>query len=234
MVLLAVASVAAVLQRRLRGFPLVWAGLLLPPLIYLAVSMTSALNIGMRHILPVYPFVYVAAAGLLAQLSVRRWARHAMLALGVLQAAECAVIAPHYLAFFNALAGGPRNGPRYLADSNIDWGQDLKNLVDWLHAHGAADAWCSYFGSAPMEYYGLRYHDLPAAGDRDAWNRIDGFVAVSATVLAGVYTPPEDTARLRAMEPAARVGWSIFVYDWRKPHAGGEHRGETTRPARTR
>jgi len=108
-------------RARWRAIPPIWAGLLFPPLFYFAFSMTSAINIGMRHILMVYPFLYVACAAMLARFGARRAARYAMVALGALQIAECASIAPDYLAFFNALSGGPAQGPRYLVDSNIDW-----------------------------------------------------------------------------------------------------------------
>ena len=142
---------------RCRAIRPMCAGLLFPPLFYFGVSMTSGINLGMRHILPVYPFLYVGAAALMARFTggrhgawggrAARLAPIAMAALGLLQAAECARIAPDYLAYFNPLAGGPGNGPHYLVDSNIDWGQDVKKLVKWLDAHGTRRARVYYFGT---------------------------------------------------------------------------------------
>jgi hypothetical protein len=196
------------------------AGLLVPPLLYFAVSCAAAINIGVRHILPVYPFLYVATAALLSRLAARRTARVAMLALGALQIAECASISPDYLAFFNAFTGGPANGPNYLVDSNIDWGQDVKKLARWLEAHGTRRVAISYFGNAQLPYYGLDAVGLPDPRDRRAWEAIDGFAAASVTTLEGVYVPPENLAPLRALQPVAKVGWSIYVYDFRRPKPG--------------
>jgi hypothetical protein len=201
---------------RFRSVPIVWAALLFPPAFYFLFSMTSGINIGMRHILPVYPFLYVAAAALLAGWHARRFARYAMLGLGALQIAECASITPDYLAFFNALSGGPGNGPRYLVDSNIDWGQDVKKLVRWLDAHGTRKVSICYFGNAQLRYYGVDEGNLPAAFDQQGWNALDGFVVANVTPLNGAYVPLIDLAPLRLRDPIAKVGWSMYVYDFRK------------------
>jgi 4-amino-4-deoxy-L-arabinose transferase-like glycosyltransferase len=190
-----------------------------PPLVYFAISMTSGIDIGVRHILPVYPFLYVAAAAFLSRVPWKRAARYAMLVLAGLQIAECASISPHYLAFFNTLAGGPGKGPQYLVDSNIDWGQDIKKLARWLEAHGTNRAWIADFGSTPLSYYGIKPEFFPAPSDQKGWDAIDGFAAAEVTRLYGPYDPPEAFARLRAREPIAKIGWSIYVYDLRKGHA---------------
>jgi hypothetical protein len=192
----------------------VWCALLIPPTIYFLISMTSAINIGMRHILPVYPFLYLAVAVLLTQAGIRSYARTAMLLLAALEIGECAWIAPNYLAFFNALSGGPGNGPRYLVDSNIDWGQDVKKLKTWLAAHGTDTARIWYFGNAPMDYYGIRAEAFPDPLDEKGWNAIRGYAVASVTVLDGVYVPLNLVASLRLREPVAKVGWSLYVYDF--------------------
>jgi hypothetical protein len=196
------------------GWKLGWRmfALLFPPLLYFVISMTSGINIGARHILPVYPFLYVAAAAVLAHLRLP----YIMLALGLVQIGECALIAPDYLAYFNALAGGPGNGPHYLVDSNIDWGQDVKKLAKWLDAHGTRKAYVSYFGNAPLQYYGVDEIGLPPARDQQGWDAIDGYAVASVTPLEGVYVPLEDLAPLRMRRPIAKVGWSMYVYDFRK------------------
>ncbi|MBV8905003.1 MAG: hypothetical protein JOZ22_15340, partial [Acidobacteriia bacterium] len=198
-----------------------WYGLLIPPLVYFALSMTSGIDIGVRHILPIYPFLYLAVAVLLSraiqgQASGKRWARLAMLGLACLQIAECAWIAPDYLAFFNALVGGPGNGPRYLVDSNIDWGQDVKKLKKWLKAHGTNTARVWYFGNAQMDYYGIYAAAFPDPLDQKGWDAINGYGVASVTVLEGVYVPLNTVAPLRLKEPMAKVGWSMYVYDLRK------------------
>jgi len=193
-----------------------WWALLVPPIIYFLISMTSAINIGMRHILPVYPFLYVAAAALLAEVLPARAARYAMLALAALQIGECASIAPDYLAFFNGLSGGPGNGPHYLVDSNIDWGQDVKKLARWLQAHGTRSAFIAYFGNAQLPLYGLETKSFPNPLDEHGWDALDGYAVAGVTPLNGVYVPLDSLARLRLRQPIAKIGWSMYVYDFRK------------------
>jgi hypothetical protein len=215
--LLLLAAGLAALWRR--SAPFLWLGVLVPPAIYFVFSMTSAINIGMRHILPVYPFLYLAVAVLLTRANAARWARYAAVSLAALQIAECASIFPDYLAFFNAISGGPGNGPHYLVDSNIDWGQDIKKLRNWLRAHGTDTARIWYFGNAQMYYYGIRADPFPDPLDEKGWNALDGYAVSSVTVLQGVYVPLNQVARLRLRDPIAKVGWSMYVYDFRKKAA---------------
>jgi hypothetical protein len=195
-------------------------GLALPPLLYFAFSMTSGINIGMRHILPVYPFLYVGAAAWCATHANWRPGVYLLAGLVALQMAECARITPDYLAFFNELAGGPGHGPEYLVDSNIDWGQDVKKLGLWLDAHaGNRRARVYYFGNAQMRYYGIDEMGYPGPLDQKGWDEIDEYCVANVTPLQGVYVPLADLAPLRLREPVAKIGWSMYVYDLRKPKA---------------
>jgi len=227
--------------QRLREAPFLWYGLSVPPMLFFGACVASTINIGIRYILPVYLFLYVAASVALVNLP-WRFARVLLAALLVIQAAECLSIYPHYLAFFNVLAGGPANGPRYLVDSNIDWGQDVKKLARWLKSRGTDRVYLRYFGSDRMWNEGLKTATVPGTEERAARENVDGFVAVSVTNLMGVDIrgtylsidtpvevrvsqlmgdqPPEhEYAWLRQMTPVAKVGYSIYVYDLRKPHS---------------
>ena len=200
---------------RLRNLPIVWYGLVATPVWFLGAAMTSHVNIGIRHILLIYPFLYILTA--LALLHSRLRLAPAVLGLLIaIQAAECASIYPDYLAFFNILAGGPGNGPHYLADSNIDWGQDAHKLAQWLRARGTNHVYFAYFGSDKMSNEHLDVVEVPHTNDLAGRAAIDGFVAVSATRLVGLYWPPEETAWLREQQPVAKVGYSIYVYDMRQ------------------
>jgi hypothetical protein len=195
-------------------------GLAVPPVLYFVFSMTSGINIGMRHILPVYPFLYVGVAGWLATRANRRRGAYVLAALAALQIGECARITPDYLAFFNELAGGPGRGPEYLVDSNIDWGQDVKKLGLWLDAHaGSRRARVYYFGNAQMRYYKIDEMGYPGPLDQKGWDAIDEYCVANVTPLEGVYVPLNDLARLRLRQPVAKIGWSMYVYDLRKPKA---------------
>lgn len=129
--------------------------------VYGTASLTSHLNIGQRHILPLYPVLFIAAGSLVA-FAPRRAGWFVMAALGTVAAYESATIRPHYLAFFNRLAGGPDAGWRLLGDSSLDWGQNLPRLARWLAEHEAPgrSVYLSYFGADDPFYQGLRVTEL--------------------------------------------------------------------------
>jgi hypothetical protein len=189
--------------------------LLVPVIIYFAASMASGINIGLRHLLPVYPFLFLLIGAALTAWTGRLGRIFPLLIPAALMAESMAVY-PHYLAFFNTVAGGPGAGPRYAVDSNIDWGQDVKKLKHWMDARGIRQICFCYFGKALPEYYGVHYADLPQADERANWDDLDCVGAVSVTPLVGVYAPRERFERLRRMQPVAKIGYSIYVYDLRK------------------
>lgn len=198
--------------------------LFVPIAIYLAAAMNNPFQVGIRHILPVYPFLLViTAAGVrtLVQTRLGRFVLAAPVAICVLALAS---VYPHTLTFFNLLVGGPSRGSEYLADSNIDWGQGLKSLKSWMTRRDVQRVHLAYFGSADPEYYGIDYAGLPAAtpGFRlpeapERWSRptLPGYVAISATVLSGVYLDPQWRlfySGLRRRTPTDVIANSIFVY----------------------
>jgi 4-amino-4-deoxy-L-arabinose transferase-like glycosyltransferase len=111
--------------------------LVLPPAIYFLVAITSNMNIGARHLLPIYPFLYVLGAGAAAKVLIidRRWLI-AVIALVVWQAADAITIYPAYMAFGNGLWGGPARVHLYLSDANVDWGQQLNDVRAYLASRG--------------------------------------------------------------------------------------------------
>jgi hypothetical protein len=129
-------------------------------------------------------------------------------------------VAPDYLAYFNEPAGGPARGLRWLADSNLDWGQALRRLPGWLAERGIREVNLCYFGTADPEAYGLAYVALPGGttyGRPPAPPRLPGHVAISATHLVGVHHPPELRAWYRELLARGRligvVGHAIHVYE---------------------
>lgn len=203
----------------------------LPAGLYLAVAMSSPLNIGLRHILPMYPFLLliVAAAGRELIASRRRMARVVLGAAAVFWLVEFGSVYPNTLTFFNQLVGGPRNGFRYLADSNLGWGQHLKPLKRWMNRNGVSHINLAYFGQADPNYYGITCTHLPGAPrfaeQLVAKPRLPGYVAISSTVLSGVYLQPRWRLFYKPfhdLQPVAVVGNSIRVYwvnEW--PTAAG-------------
>ena len=210
-------ALALALRRGLRRFDAcVW----LPVAAYAGMMMAQRLNLGHRYLLPIYPFLFVAAGGFAAWAREsaaprgRRWLLGLLLAwytVGTLH------VHPHYLAYFNELAGGPRNGYKRLVDSSLDWGQDLPGLKAWQDRHGVATLKLSYFGIADPEYYGVHCERLPGfpPPSQVATEVNPGdVVAVSATNLQSVRLDQGRRLmrRLRETEPVDQVGYSILIY----------------------
>jgi hypothetical protein len=202
---------------RLRKANFAWLAMAIPAATFFALSMMNAVNLGVRHILPVYPLLCVLAAALVMRLP--RGPMVAAVCVAAL-AFESAWIYPNYLAFFNAVAGGPKAGPRYLLDSNLDWGQDVKKLRTWMHGHGIDSVCMFYFGTTGVEFYGVPTKYLPRTWETAGREQMDCVAAISVTNLYDLYVPRGSYAWLREKQPDARIGWSIYVYDLRKRAAG--------------
>lgn len=215
-------------RRKLAGRWLTLAALLIPPLGYFAFALTTDINLGYRHLLPLLPFLAVFIAAVLAWLAdsfprQQRLGQLAVVGLLVWLGGSTVWLAPHYLAFFNALAGGPNGGWRYLVDSNIDWGQDLGGLKEWLDENGVEQVWLSYFGEGRPDYYGINYVGLdsfpprlmnPQARPFYPHDPAPGLYAISATNLQGVHFANHDQfAWFRDKEPLDKIGYSIFIYE---------------------
>lgn len=192
--------------------------LLFPSLGFFAIAMTNEINIGYRHILVVIPFLAIGIGRTMAH-GWRRWLALIGITISLLQTS---FIAPHFLAYFNPLAGGPEGGWRYLVDSNLDWGQSLHLLGDWMRQNGVARVYLSYFGEARPESADIAYIGLPSFPPRlmhpgtPTWAKdrpMAGYYAISATNLQGVLFDDHDLfAYFRTQSPIAKLGYSLFLY----------------------
>lgn len=178
---------------------------------YFAWCMTSRINLGIRHLLPFFPLFYVLLAAAAVRLGRMRLATVAV----AFAAAESLFAYPHYLAFFNTLSGGPGRGADYLLDSNLDWGQDVKHLKRYVESRGNPPLCLEYFGTANLRYYGVNAAGVPRA-DPSEIAQVDCVLAISVTLLKGLYVDPGSYVWLHDKTPVAKVGWSIWVYDLRK------------------
>lgn len=180
------------------------AGVLLP-------AMYSNISIGVRHILPIYiAFSIVAAVGLVRMLELgatRKWIPAASGVLLVWLAASSVLSHPDYLPYFNELAGGEPE--KILADSDLDWGQDLKRLSARLHEVGATSvAFESYIvGDWEGE------HGFPPIKKTDQLHPIVGWNAVSM----GVLKQTRMVLWAENIKPRERVGKSIFLWYFPPP-----------------
>jgi hypothetical protein len=243
LVLLIVAAATWLRRRQSAWIDAAW--LLLIPLVYFINAMLSTIDIGYRHLLPILPFIFVFIAvqvtSCRSQVSrATSWShtlRFTFYALLAWYAISAALIFPHYQAYFNELAGGTDNGWRYLADSNTDWGQALKELAAYQNANGIEQVKLSMFTFIDPAWYGVRYEPLtPMRGNTAAvfssrFNPPPGDYVISATTLDGIpLADPEMFDWFRQREPDARIGHVMFLYRV-KPSATRTWVAQCTTPA---
>jgi hypothetical protein len=190
-------------------------------LVYWAVSIESHLNIGHRHLVPTYPVLFILT-GALGRWLARPLGWRAVLVAGLLlwHVGESVAIAPHYLAYFNELAGGPSRGQEHLVDSSLDWGQDLPGLKAWLDANArpGEDIYLAYFGTGEPHYYHLPVKRLAYINgfheDEPYFPLGAGLYCVGATMLQQVYSTvrgpwtveyEKEYQFLRGLEPLFRA-----------------------------
>ena len=210
--------------------------------LYWASSITSPLNIGVLHILPTFPFVY-----LLTSRQITKWltisapkllngfvdklkffgktlisysGRYAFVLILILwQFVSVISIYPYYLSYFNELVGGPKNAYKYVVDSNLDWGQDFKRLVNYANENKIDKIYVDYFGGTVGEYY-LGEKLIPWSGEKDYKLLPPGsYLAVSATFreqcfgkAVNNFKPLNCYQWLKNYQPVTTIGYSIFVY----------------------
>jgi len=187
-----------------------------PVMLLLVLSFMNRLNVGVRYLLPAYPFLCFFIARL--YWSCKGWRRaHLVLPLlFVLHSFSVLRISPHYISYFNELSGGAANGYRKLIDSNIDWGQDLPSLKKFMTEHGVDKIQLAYFGHALPEFYGISYEPLSLPAKT-------GYAAISVTLLQGqpyllTYPDPPQNAEagqfsaMGKLQPVGRAGYSILIY----------------------
>lgn len=160
LLLLAIALAAAHLWRKEHARELLF--LLLPSALYFATAIGSKLNIGHRHILPVYPFLIVLAAGGAAILMrrTRAWAT-VVIVLLALHVASSLHAYPAYLPYSNEVWGGPSRTWTVLSDANVGWESGLKPLQQYIRQRGIKTCWLSYDGPADVSYFNLPCKPLP-------------------------------------------------------------------------
>jgi 4-amino-4-deoxy-L-arabinose transferase-like glycosyltransferase len=225
---LATLVIALAMIRRGRRFDR-WTAccLAIPFAIYGASALTTNLNLGLRHIIPIIPIMCIWAGATLANARAMfpRFVPMATAILGIGLLIETLAAAPNYIAFFNVAAGGPRGGIELLGDSNLDWGQDLTLLRAWQRANPDADLILDYFGGGDPSYYVKHtllidpaktdVAPLPAAIGRDESGRRK-VLAISASKLQVIY-PPHSLIPfyeyVQKHEPLAVLGGTIYLYE---------------------
>jgi Dolichyl-phosphate-mannose-protein mannosyltransferase len=150
--------------------------LALPAIVYLAIAVTGPLNLGVRHILPLFPFIFALAGAAMAYLA--RLRRGWAWVIGVLllaHAVESLSVFPNYLPFGNQLWGGSSNTYRYFTDSAVDWGQQLVEVKEWTDRNKVKECAFAYYAAPyilPSDY-GIPCRLLPTPDTNWAGMQID-------------------------------------------------------------
>ena len=217
------AACGAAAFRRVRPDPVLLT-LVLPPAYLFLTGMATSYNIGIRHMLPVYPLLLAAAVLVLFRALPARAAAAVLLAGAVLQLGETLRVHPHELSFFNEAAGGPANGAAWLNDSNLDWGQDLGRLARRLRERGDEErATIAYFGGGDVPYYAPGATVFVPAGTpvRPGLWAVSSFLMCCGPEATAFHGDPAGAAGLFRLRQAVstrgmavdRVGYSIVLYD---------------------
>jgi hypothetical protein len=191
-----------------------------PALLFFVATSTMATNQGHRYILPCYPLLFVLAGVLPAFLAPRLRRSGLLLALlAGAQAVEAVAHQPDHLAYFNVFAGGARNAPFWLDDSNVDWGQELGRLPGWLDEHGIDHVRAIFMGRAAPGYYRISWEPVPVTDLSDGPR--PGAYVVSAHMLVRMMRSAEKEGWkcdwLRRYEPVDILGGSLFLYVFPEP-----------------
>ena len=191
--------------------------ILMPAGLYALAVCLLASNYGVRYLIPMTAFLLVLAG------AAHRWfvstptRRLAAAGLALWLVVSLGRAAPHFIAYFNELIGGPADAAQVIHDSNVDWGQDLKRLARYQQKNGIPELILFYWGGAQPDHYGVRFRPLTfenARADRPP----DGTYAISvnhlvdmkrSVVLGGVHPNLDWLGRFR---PSDRVGYSIYIY----------------------
>jgi hypothetical protein len=226
-------AIRRIKRGRLRDVDRQWTALCIaiPVLIFLASAMSSSVNIGIRHILAIYPFIFVATGCTLASMwkSQKTKSRYAIIGLGILLGIESLSVYPDFIPYFNVIAANTSGGKiSLLGDSNLDWGQDLPLLVQWQHEHPDKNLYLSYFGYADPVFYGIKYIPLHGgyAYDTDKkWpdQYSPSILAISASNLQGLLMDPRAAPfyeHWRTQKPIAVLGDSIYLFEYPERSSG--------------
>ncbi len=188
--------------------------LIIPPAFYILITLFSKLNIGIRHILPIYPFIFVFVGYTISQILSLYKKRLIIYNLSLITltllltwyiSASLSVF-PYFITYFNELAGGPRGGARILTDSNIDWGQDLKRLSNWLKNNNITEKIkLEYFwtGLDAPTYYGINYQALEKNNPAQK-----GWMAIGVSALQ-----TKEFSWLKNYPPITIIGNSVYVFN---------------------
>jgi 4-amino-4-deoxy-L-arabinose transferase-like glycosyltransferase len=203
------------------------AYLVLPAAVYFAIAMAAGMDIGARHVLPLYAMAAILAGGAIMALSRRngRWIpawTWVCSLLVVAHVASALSVFPNYMAYANRAWGGPENLHNLLSDANVDWAQQLYQVREWQDLHPSQPCWFAYFAYPEIDpaVYGIHCNMLPTADTGWAGTSIvppviHGPVIISAGDLSGCEWSSSQLNPYRSFQdvkPVAAIDYGVFVY----------------------
>ena len=195
-----------------------------PVALYTAIALTSGINIGIRHFLPVFPFLFILAALLLERLlRVTKWRSLTAILVALLITAmgfETVRVYPDYVSYVNQLRGS-QPAWKVLSDSNVEWGDDVKAVAAYLLARGETRvSGATSAGWLTFRFFGVDYVDICPPRQKDPIRT--NYVAIGASFLNGSTVPGSTElpgkerenffAAYRERKPEAVFGTSIYLY----------------------
>ncbi|MDF1514007.1 MAG: hypothetical protein P1S60_09375, partial [Anaerolineae bacterium] len=193
------------------------------PVLYVIISLSGTLNLGYRYLLPLMPFVYLNTSYIWHSLRSSAWNRYVFGFAALAQIFTAALSWPNYLPYFNFIAGGSGNGYHYLADSNVDWGQALKAVYQYVKQNEIESPYISAFTPFidPSRSYGIHAQLLPPLRGEDVplvlprkYNPIPGHYLISASTLRGLQiVDPEMYNWFWHRKPIKVIAGAMLHYD---------------------
>ena len=206
---------------------------LLAPLfcVLIVVSSQTGFSHHMRYVLPIFPFAFIWTSHVIVFNLRKSWKRTLAIVVGLVWSIGSSLwVYPHSLSYFNELAGGPNNGHAHLLTSNVDWGQDLVYLKEWLDDHPEAQPfYLAYYGYYDPKDIGIEY-ELPPRRPPTDKNHSElppikpGWYSVSVNFLRGYpckvpdgkggwpHLSRDEMTYLREFQPVTQVGHSMYIY----------------------
>ncbi len=196
--------------------------LLTPVFVLIAFALSTRINLGIRYLLPIFPLLYVFMSFLAEKIEIKHlkelinkkinmdtvFSSIFILLIGWYMISSVMTY-PYYLTYFNELVGGPKNGMRYLTDSNLDWGQDMKRLTKYVERNNIDKIRVDYFGSGLPEYY-LKDRYISWTESKTPEK---GYYAISVTYFQQARTQNQ-YEWLKDEKPITTIGHSILIFKY--------------------
>ena len=191
------------ISRKYKKNKLFYIILTLPLIVLFCFSFCCNRQLGIRYILPVFPYIILLAVYTIKK-AIDSKSRIYILPVGLalfFQIVSVGISYPNYISYFNEIVGGSSNAYKYFEDSNLDWGQDLPGLKQWLEKHSNSRAYISYFGQTPLKHYNI-----------ESTTENPDYIIVSASKLHALKKYSKMYRKLFFSKPFDKINNSILVY----------------------